>query len=347
MIGSCFTMPRDARRQGRTRRAAWIGIAMPVLGFLAAGLLAPAAYAQDHSTRPVRIIVGALAGGGLDVQVRIIGQALPKLLGQDIVIENRPGGGGVIAGQIVASAPPDGNTLFAYGGDLFSVAALMPPTAFNPNKQLVPIAQISETPLMVITGGRSGFSDVKGLIAAAKASPQGLTYATFSVASVNNVVGQWIAREAQIKMLNVSYRGGPEAALAAAAGNVSLAIVSPAGVYPSMVDAGSVKIIATTGARRAKYLPASWPTLSESGLPIDASTFFGIFGPAGMSAAAISRLDHTFQVALNDETVRQRLQQVGIFAQHQSSTEFARRIETDRYRYDRVIQEMHMMDAQR
>jgi tripartite-type tricarboxylate transporter receptor subunit TctC len=340
------TIRSQIRRQDWTRRAVWTGTAAS-LGLLAAGLTLPVAHAQDNPNRPVRIVVGAAAGGGLDVQVRIIGQALPKVLGQDVVIENRPGGGGVIGGQVVASAPPDGNTLFAYAGDLFSVAALMPRSAFDPNKQLVPLAQISETPLMVITGGRSPFSDVKGLIAAANSGPQGLTYATFAVASINNVVGQWIAREAHIKLLNVPFRGGPEAALAAAAGDVSLAIVSPAGVYPAMVNAGTVKVVAITGAKHPLYLPSTWPTLAESGLPIDASTFFGIFGPAGMSEAAIARLDRAFQAVLDDPAVRERMQHVGIFAQYQGSAEFGKRIETDRNRYDRVIQDMHMIDAQR
>jgi tripartite-type tricarboxylate transporter receptor subunit TctC len=307
----------------------------------------PAAHAEDHSNRPIRIIVGAGAGGGLDVQVRIIGQALGKLLGQDIVIENRPGGGGVIGGQVVASAPADGNTLFAYGGDLFSVAALMPRTAFDANKQLIAISQISETPLLVVTGGRSKFSDVKGLIATANASTKELTYATFAVASVNNVVGQWIAKEAHIKLLNVTYRGGPEAALATAAGDVSLAITSPASVYPSLVNAGTVKVIAITSAQHPSNLPASWPTLAEAGLPIDANTFFGIFGPAGMSDDAIARLDHAFGAVLGDDAVRERLQRVGIFAKHRGPAEFAKRIETDRNRYDGIIREMRMIDAQR
>jgi tripartite-type tricarboxylate transporter receptor subunit TctC len=347
MTGSCATMRSEANRQGRMRRAAWIGAAAFALGLLAGATMPPAVHAQDHSNRPIRIVVGAGAGGGLDVQVRIIGQALAKILGQDIVIENRPGSGGVIAGQAVASAPPDGNTLFAYAGDLFSVGALMPRTSFDANKQLVPISQISETPLLVVTGGHSTFSDVKGLIAAAKHSPQGLTYATFAVASVNNVVGQWIAKEAHIKLLNVTFRSGPEAALATAAGDVSLAIVSPASVYPSMVNAGTVKVIALTSAQRSPSLPTSWPTFAGEGLPIDANTFFGIFGAAGMSHATIARLDHAFSVALNDDAVRERLQRIGIFAKHRGAAEFAKQIATDRTHYDGVIQEMHMMDAAR
>ncbi len=158
MTGSTATMRSKGNRQHGMRRAAWIAAAALALGLVAIVTTPPAAQAQEHSNRPIRIIVGAGAGGGLDVQVRIIGQMLPKVLGQDIVIENWPGGGGVIAGQVVASAPPDGNTLFAYGGDLFSVAALMPHTSFDANKQLVPISQISETPLLVVTGGHSTFS---------------------------------------------------------------------------------------------------------------------------------------------------------------------------------------------
>ena len=317
-----------------------------MLGLVAIGTTLPTARAQDHSGRPIRIIAGSGVGGGLDLQVRIIGQALAQVLAQDVVIENRPGGGGAIGGQVVASAPPDGHTLFAYGGDLFSVAALMPRTSFNPNTQLIPIAQISEAPLVVVTGGHSTFSDPKGMIAAANASPQGLTYATFGVASVNNVVGQWIAKEAHINLLNITFRAGAEGALATAAGDVSLAIVAPAAVYPSMVNAGSVKVIAITSAQRPSYLPASWPTFAEKGLPIDANTFFGFFGPAGMPDAAIGRLDRALSVVLNNDAVRERLRHVGLFAQHLGRGEFGKRLQTDKNRYDRIIQEMHMIEAQ-
>lgn len=342
-----MTMRSEADRHNRSRRAAWIGAAALTIAALAVGLTLPAAQAQDQPSRPIRIIVGSGAGGGLDLLTRITGQALGTLLNRSVIIENRPGGGGVIAGQAVANAPPDGNTLFSYGGDLFSVGALLPRTGFDPNKQLIPISQISEAALVVVTGSHSTFSDVKGMIAAAKASPQGLTYATFGVASVNNVVGQWIAKEARIKLLNVTFRAGAEGAVATAAGSVSLAIVAPAAVYPSMVNAGTVKVIGITSMQHPSYLPASWPTFAEKGVQIDASSFFGIFGPAGMSQAAIARLDHALNVVLNDDAVRDRLRHVGIFAQHLGPADFAKRIETDRSRYDRIIEEMHMLDAQR
>ena len=346
MIGLAATRRSEAGSQGAIRRAVWTRAAVLTFGLLAIGLSLSAARAQDHSSRPLRIIVGSAAGGGFDVEMRIIGQGLSKVLGQDVVVENRPGGSGVIAGQAVASAPPDGNTVFAYAGDLFSIAALMPSTTFNANKQLIPISQISETPLVVVTGGRSKFSDVKGMIAAANVSPQGLSYATFAVASINNVVGQWIAKEAHIKLLNIPFRGGPEVVLAAASGDVSLAIVAPAAVYPTMVNAGSVKVIGLTSAQHPLYLPASWPTFAENGLPIDAMTFFGIFGPAKMSSTTVARLNHAFEMTLSDDVVGERLRHVGVFAKHASPAEFAKRIETDRNGYDGIIQAMHMIDAQ-
>lgn len=327
------------------RRAYILGACLALLSFGPAG---PAfAQAQLQPKKPIRMIVGSAAGGSLDVQARIIGQALPKTLGRDIVIENRPGGNGIIGGQLVANSTRDGSRLFAYGGDLFSLGALMPRSVFDAGSQLIPISQISESPLLVVTGGRSPFNDVKGMVAAADAGPQGLTYATFAFASVNNVVGQWIAKEARIKMLNVTYRSGAEAALAAAAGDVSLAIVSPASVFPSLVSAGAVKVIALTSAQRPSYLPESWPTLVENGLAIDASTFFGIFGAAGMSDAAVARFDHAFSTVLNDVTVRERLRQVGMFAQHLGPAELAKRIKTDKRRYERIIEEMRMVDALR
>jgi tripartite-type tricarboxylate transporter receptor subunit TctC len=340
-------MRRLAGCRGWAGRAAWIGAGAFLAGLVAAGLGLPAAHAQDHPKRPIRIIVGAGAGGSVDIENRIVGQALGDFLHQDVVVEDRPGGGGVIAGEVVASAPPDGNTLFAYAGDLFTTASLMPPMAFDPNKQLVPIGQLSATPLAIVAGARAPFNDIKGMIAAAKASPRSFTYATFAVASVNNVVGQWIAKEAHIKLLNVTYRSGPEASLAAAAGNVTLAITSPASVYPSLTKAGTVKVLAITSAEHPSYLPASWQTLAQNGLPIDVTIYLGLFAPAATPGPVVARLDHALSVILNDEAVRQRLVKVGIYPKYLGPAGFLSRVRTDKARYDQVISEMHMLDAQR
>ena len=318
------------------------------LALLTPGLAYPAsAQTLPHSSRLVRIMIGGGAGGSLDVETRIIAQALGDFLHQDVVIENRPGGGGIIAGEAVANTPPDGNTLFSCAGDLFTVASLMRRATFDPNKRLVPIAQMSATPLAVVTGGRAPFNDVKGMIAAAAASPQGFTYATYAVASVNNVVGQWIAKQANIKLLNITYRTGPEAALATAAGDVTLAITSPVSVYPSLTNAGTVKVIGITSAEHPSYLPMSWQTLAENGMPIDVAVYIGLFAPAGTPSPIVARLDHALSAVLKDVMVRRRLLRVGIYPKYLGPADFLARVQTDKIHYERIIAEMHMMDAQR
>lgn len=333
-----------SNRRRRLRGLVSVALGRCALAGLTLGLAWTAAPAQDqhYPSRPIRIIVGAQAGGSVDIETRIIGKELGNVLGQDTVIEDRPGAGGVVGAEAVANAAPDGYTLFVYVGDLFTVSSLMPQMSFDPNKQLLPLAQLSDNPLVVVAGGHAPFGDVKGLVAAAKASANSLTYATFAVASVNNVAGQWIAKEAGIKLLNVPYRSGPDAALATAAGNVALAIVSPASVYPALVEAGSVKVIGLTGIVRPSYLPSSWPTFAENGIPVDATIFIGLFGPVGLPAAIVSTLDHAVSTVLHDEAVAKRLVGVGIYPKYLGAAAFPERIRTDKARYDRIIRDMGM-----
>jgi tripartite-type tricarboxylate transporter receptor subunit TctC len=313
------------------------GLALVILA-----LALTAAQAQDFPTKPVRMIVGSPAGGSVDIEARIIGQKLGDVLGQQIVIENRPGASGTVGAESVAKAAPDGYTVFIYAGDFITVSSLMPHTTFEPDKELLPIAMVSDNPLVIVAGADASFSNVKEMIGAAKASPAGLTYATAGVASSNNVVGQWIAVEANIKLLHVPYRGGPEAALGAAAGDVDMAIISPASVYPALIDAGKVKVIALTGAVHPAYLPSSWPTLAENGLPIDATLFAGVFGPVGTPDSIVSRIDEAIDQALQDESVQRRMNQAGFNPVHVGPAAFAERILADKARYDRIIRAVGM-----
>ena len=312
------------------------------LVLLALQLALGAAQAQDYPTRPVRMIVGAPAGGSIDVEARIIGQKLGDVLGQTMVIENRPGASGTVGAEVAARAAPDGYTMFLYAGDFITVSALMTHTTFDPNKELLPLAMVSDNPLVIVAGANAPFSDVKGMIAAAKASPSGLTYATAGVATSNNVIGQWIAVEAHIKLLHVPYRGGPEATRGAIAGDVNLAIISPASVYPALTDAGKVKVIALTGDGHPSYLPSSWPTLVENGLPIRATLFTGVFGPLGMPDTIVSRIDRALSVVLQDDAVRKRMIKVGFNPEHADAGAFAARIRDDKAHYERIIRDVGM-----
>jgi tripartite-type tricarboxylate transporter receptor subunit TctC len=316
------------------------------LAFFALGLVLTTARAQDYPTRAIRMIAGAIPGGSVDLGARIIGQKLGDVLGQQIVIENRPGASGMIAAESVAKANPDGYTILWEAGDFITVSSLMPHTTFDPNKGLLPLAMVSNGPLVIVARSDAPFSDVKELIATARSKPSGLTYATYGIATGNNVVGQWIAVETQTKLLHVPYRSGPDAVLGAATGDVDIAIIAPASVYPTFTEAKKVKVIALTGTERPSYLPSSWPTLIESGLPIDATVFFGVFGPVGIPDPIISRVDEAIDLILQDQSVRERLVHAGFNPEYMASSPFAKRIRADKTRYDRIIRQVGMQIEQ-
>jgi tripartite-type tricarboxylate transporter receptor subunit TctC len=196
--------------------------------------------------------------------------------------------------------------------------------------------------MVLVAGGNAPFGDLKGFLEAAKASPNGLAYATPGQGTVNNVVGQWIAVTAHIKLLHVAYRGGPAAAEGIAAGDVPLGIVQPPAVYPGLVEAGKIKVIALTGAQRPDFLPSTWPTLAENGLPIDATLWLGMFAPLGTPAAIVARVDQAISRIVQDDGIRKRMNDTGISPQHMEPAAFSELIRSDAARYSAIIQQAGM-----
>jgi tripartite-type tricarboxylate transporter receptor subunit TctC len=315
----------------QTVRMALARLTLAVLLLAAAGV-----RGQDYPSQPIRFIVPFLAGGGADVAARILGQKLSEAFGQQIIIENRAGAGGVIGANAAASAPPDGYTFLFGPGDFVTRPSLMPQMTFDPQKDLVPVAMVSSNPMLVVAGAHAPFNNVKELIAAAKAQPQGISYASPGTATINHVAGEWLAAEAGIKLVHVPYRGGGAAANGIAAGDVSLGVVSPP-VVQALIDTRAVKVIALTGKERPPSLPPSWPTLVENGLDIDAVFWVGLFAPTGTPDAVISRLDQETAKALQDETVRKRMVDAGLDPTYVHHAAFVERIRAEAARYDGII----------
>jgi len=315
----------------------------PLVAAAAALLFAAnVAQADDYPTRPIHFVVPYPPGGGIDIAARLIQDRLGDILRQQIVIENRPGASGAVGAQYVAKAEPDGYTLLFSAGDFIAIPQLMPQMTFSPIKELLPIAMVTNSPMVLVASGKAPFNDFQGVLAAARVNPNGLSYATPGQGTINNVVGQWIAISAHIKMLQVAYRGGPAAAAGIAAGDVPLGIVQPPAVYPGLVDAGRVKVIALTGAKRPNFLPASWPTLAESGLPIDATVWIGLFAPLGTPDEIVARLDRAIGAVVQDGDARKRMFEAGINPEHLASTAFAAKIRDDAARYEAIIREAGM-----
>jgi tripartite-type tricarboxylate transporter receptor subunit TctC len=322
------------------RRA--LGSSRWLIAVLSLSLGPSIAGADDYPAKAIRMIVPYPAGGGIDVVARIFQQKLGDILGQQIVIENRPGASGAVGAQVVAKADPDGYTLLFCAGDFITIPRLMPQMTFSPVKELAPVAMVTSSPMVLVAGDDAPFSDIKGFLEAAKAKPDGLAYATPGQGTVNNVVGQWIAVSAHIKMLNIAYRSGPAAAEGVAAGDVPIGIVQPPAVYPGLVDAGKIKVIALTGARRPDFLPPRWKTLTESGLPIDSTIWLGMFAPLGTPDTIVIRVDQAASQIVQDANIRRRMNDTGINPQHIGTAAFAELIRSDAARYDAIIQQAGM-----
>jgi tripartite-type tricarboxylate transporter receptor subunit TctC len=274
----------------------------------------------------------------MDVTARVLGQELGTILGQQFVVEYRAGASGTIGAEAVARASPDGYTLLLIPSDFVTAPALMPRMNFNPTKDLTPIAMVSDNPMVVVAGASAPFSDVRGLLEAARASPDGIAYATPGSGTLDHVIGEWIGVTAHVKLLQIPYKGGVEAAAAVVAGDVPLGIVSTPSIYPGLTGAGKVKVIALTG-DRPPTLPSSWPTLSENGLPINATLWLGIFAPSGLPDTVVSRLDRAISQALQDDTVRKRMNDIGFNPQFLDQAAFVERIRVDSSHYEPIIRQ--------
>jgi tripartite-type tricarboxylate transporter receptor subunit TctC len=197
---------------------------------------------------------------------------------------------------------------------------------------------VSSNPMMVAANIAAPFSNVKELVAAAKAQPGNIAYATPGAGSINHVTGEWMAVVANIKLLHVPYRGGVASANGVAAGDVALGVLSPSS-GKALIDAGKVKVIALTGKQRSPSLPASWQTLDENGLAVDSVLWNGVFAPVGTPAAIVALLDREVNKIMREERVRTVLNAAGIDAEPISGAAFAERIRADKARFDEVIRQ--------
>ena len=308
-----------------------------VLSSVVAAVTAVTAQAQTYPDRYVRVLVGFGAGSGPDILARTVAGQLSNDLGQQFVVENRTGASGTIGPDLVAKAAPDGYVLLMTTGDFLTMTPLMPPMAFDPRKDLIPITMVATAPLLLVGNPAAGVGTVKELIAKAKAEPGKIAFSSPGNGTINHLAVEWLAIEAGLKLLHVPYRGGAPAAVAVVNGEVQIGAVTPSSGM-AHIQADKAKVIAFMTKDRPTFTPA-WPTLAESGLDVDAALWVGLFAPAGTPAAIVSRLDAEVVRILQDEAVRKRLNTVGTEAYPLSQAAFVARIDRDAGRYKQIIQQ--------
>jgi len=307
-------------------------------GILAlAPLLAAPALAQNWPSHSIKVIVPFPAGGVADIGARLVSQKLAEALGQPAVIENRAGASGTLGVDAVTKAPPDGYTILITTGDFITVPSLMPATAYDPYKDLIPVTRIATAPLLLLTHPGSGLNSVKDLIEKAKAEPGKFAFGSPGHGTINQLAAEWLALEAGIKLLHVPYRGGAAMANGLAAGDTALGVTTQSSVQ-GMLDAGKIKALAVLGQERPSFLKEA-PTMADSGLNVDAGLNLGLYVPAGTPADIVSRLDAEVLRMLKDEALRKRFNELGMEVAPISQAALAERIRSEAARYKTIIEQ--------
>jgi tripartite-type tricarboxylate transporter receptor subunit TctC len=310
---------------------------MLTLLLLAAPLAMPAA-AQEYPARPIRLIVAFAPGGVVDTAARVLATKMTERLGWQFVVDNRTGGGGLIAGNIAARAQPDGYTLLlAHTGEFAINQWLYQKIPFDIERDFLPITMVNDGPMLVVVNSQSPWSSYRDMVAAAKAKPGQLAYGSPGSGAVNHLATEWLAAAAGIKLLHVPYKGGAPAVTAVAQGEVLLTAAGVPGVLPHL-QAGRVKVLGVTTAKRWDF-GRDWATPQESGIQgVDASIWTGLFAPSGVPKTVVERIYKEVAAALAQPDMRERFGKLGSEPVSMTPAQFAKRVRQDAERYRKVVQ---------
>ena len=282
-------------------------------GFLAAILAAGPAAAQWVPVKPVRMVVPFAAGGTIDIIGRLLSQPLSRALGQNVIVDDRPGGGTVIGVDIVARAPADGHTLLLMGPSFTINPFARSKLPYDTAQDFTGIARLAANPLLFSVHPSLPAKTPRELIALARAKPGELTYGTASPTGFQRLAGEKLRAAAGIDIVNVPYQGGGPAAVAVMGGHTTILLGNVSEAAP-FVAFGKLRGIAVTSLERSAIMPAI-PTLHESGFPgFEAINWFGAVGRTSMPAAAIERLSVELLRALDAPEVRDGLLRLGLYA---------------------------------
>lgn len=300
------------------------------------------ALAQNYPQRSVRIIVPAAAGGVLDLTARVIGQHLSDKLGQQFIVENRPGAGGVVGVTAALGAAADGYTLLvAHSGEMAINPALMRDLPYQPQRDFEPVAPGMRTPLLWAANAASPYQTLQQFIDAARAEPGKIAYASAGNGTLNHIIGEMFAAEAKVSLLHVPYRGGGPASAAVAGGEVPTGLLAVSSSAPH-VRSGRMRVLALTSGKRASFSP-DWPTVAETAIPgFDASIWTGFFIKKGAPAEIVELLDREIAQALASAEVRSRFEAVGAEPMQMSRAEFGKLLANDAERFGAFIREKNI-----
>jgi tripartite-type tricarboxylate transporter receptor subunit TctC len=291
--------------------------------------------AQSYPTRPVRLIVGFAAGGGVDIVARLMGQWLSERLGHQFVVENRPGAGGNIANEAVVRAPPDGYTLLLVGLNSAINATLYEKLNFNFIRDIAPVATLIRQPLLMLVNPSVPVKTVPEFIAYAKANSGNINMASAGNGTGPHLAGELFKMMAGVNMVHVPYRGGAPALTDLIAGQVQVMFIGPTGVI-EYIQSGKLRALGVTTATRSDELP-DIPTVGDFVPGYESSQWFGLGAPRNTPPAIIDKLNKGINAGLAEPKLKARFAKLGNTVLPLSSADFGRLIAGETEKWGKVV----------
>lgn len=310
------------------------------LGASAFGGANASAFGADtvnFPSRPIHLFVPFPAGGAVDILGRLLGQHLSEQFGQSVVIENRPGANGNLAMEALVKMPGDGYALMIAGNGLATNGILYPKSKYNMPRDFSPVAYVGYAPLLMVVPADSPFSSLQEVLAAAKAKPGVVTYASAGSGSSAHLGAELLKYTAKVDLTHVPYKGGAPAIVDLVGNRVSFMLLDPAQAMPQL-QTKRLRAIAVGSAERISLLPEI-PTMASAGFPaLETTVWWGVVGPANIPAPVVNKLNLAFNKALGDPSIQHRLTELGVTAQPETADQFDAFLRREIGKWKTVIQ---------
>jgi tripartite-type tricarboxylate transporter receptor subunit TctC len=294
------------------------------------------ALAQSYPARPVRIVVPLTPASGADIAARIIGRQLTEMSKQTVVVDNRPGAGGLIGTQIVVRAAPDGYTLLAQSSSHAVNPAIYKSLPYDSLKDLADVASLGSAPYAMVTSPAGPYRPLKNLIEAARAKPGEIPFASAGIGTSTHLTAEYFAQAAGVKMLHVPFKGSAEALADVSAGRVAF-YMAPINTAIGLIKENRLTVLGVANAKRISMLP-SVPTIAEQGLPgFEMDVWFGLWAPSATPRSVLQKLASDVRSAMQAREVREQYEKLGIEPGTLFLDEFARFVRAEMKKYEQVV----------
>ena len=311
------------------------------LMLMSLSILTGLASAQGYPNHTVRMVVPLTTGSGADIAGRVVAKSLTDTWKQPVIIENRPGAGGLIGTGVVVNADPDGYTLLVQSASYAANPAIYKKLPYDPLKSLIDVAILGQTPYVMVTAADGPYQTIRDLIIAAKSKPGEVTFASAGVGSSTHLAAEYFNQMMGVKLIHVPYKGSPEAIQDTMSGRTAF-YMAPLDTAIGQLKGGKVRALGLTGKTRNAAVP-DIPTIAEQGYPnFDISLWFGVWAPAGTPAAIVKKVNTDINQAMQDPEVKNAYETKGIKATPMSPQEFGKFVRDEMAKYQKIAKDANI-----